>query len=119
MSRYTLLLLLNTPFVVGGILNAVVSYKLKRQSKRKFIFQIFLWLAVFVGLASSEALYNFLFSHQLTQTEPLSLFDVVQITGILLLFFMVNRNRSKIEAQEKRIQDLHQELSIKLRNYKD
>lgn len=114
MSRYLILLILNTPFVVVSIINALVAYKLGRLSQKKFWFQVALWVLVFGGLALAEPIYEFLFSNNLTQTEPLSLFDVIQITGILLVLFIVNRYRTKVDALERRVQDLHQELSIRL-----
>ena len=114
MSRYTLLLLLNLPFIVLSVIGAVTSYKLKHSTKKRLVVQIFIWLVVLIGLASAEYIYNWLFQHQLTQTEPLSLFDVIQITAIVIVFYIANRSHTKIENLEKRIQDLHQELSIRL-----
>lgn len=114
MSRYTILLILNTPFIIAGLLNAIVNFKLSKISRARLIFNIILWLAVFAGLASAQPIYQFLFSNNLTQTEPLSLFDVIQITGIVVVFFMANRARLKLEILERRVQDLHQELSIRL-----
>ena len=56
----------------------------------------------------------FLFSKKLTTTEPLSLFDVIQITGIVITFFIATRAYTKIDLLEGRLQDLHRELSIRL-----
>jgi hypothetical protein len=83
-------------------------------SQRRFIYQSIIWLTVFVGLACVKPIYEFLFSNNLTETEPLSLFDVVQITGIIGVVFIAHRTRSKLETLERRVQDLHQELSIRL-----
>jgi hypothetical protein len=113
-SRYMILILLNTPLIFAGILSTVVSYKLKRINKRKFIFRTALWLGILGGLLFAETIYGFLFSHNLTQTEPLSLFDVIQITGIIFTLFIANRAFIKADALERRVQDLHQELSIRL-----
>lgn len=71
-----------------------------------------------IGLATAEPIYNWLFQNKLTDAEPLSLFDVIQITAIVIVFNMANHSRSKIESLEKRVQDLNQELSIKLSNNK-
>lgn len=118
MSRYLLLLLLNLPFIFLAILSAVTKYKLKRTTKIRFIIQIVIWLVILIGLISAESIYIWLFQHQLTQTEPLSLFDVIQITAIVIVFYIANQSRSKIETLERRVQDLHQEISIKLSNKK-
>lgn len=114
MSRYAILLILNTPLVVASITSALVEYKTGKYSRGKFITQTVIWLTIFAGLASAQAIYEFLFTNNLTATEPLSLFDVIQITGIILVLFIANRARIKNEILERRLQDLHQELSIRL-----
>lgn len=116
MSRYLLLLILCSPFIVAGLLNAVVSYKLKKISKRSFISQVVLWLIFLVGLIAAEPLYDWLFANNLTRTDTLSLFDVVQITAIIALFYTTNRFSARIDSLENRLADLHRELSIKLSN---
>jgi len=114
MSRYLLLFLLNLPFIAAAILNTTVNYKLGRSSKRSFVFRILFWVLILAGLALAQPIYDFLFSHKLTESEPLSLFDVAQITGIVIVFYIANRTRAKLDHLERRVQDLHQELSIKL-----
>ena len=114
MSRYLLLFLLNLPFILMAILGAVTQYKLGRSTKQRTVIRISLWVVVAIGLSLAQPIYDWLFSHSLTQTEPLSLFDVVQITAIVIVFYIANRTRSKVDVLEKRVQDLHQELSIRL-----
>lgn len=114
MSRYLILVILNTPLIITALVNAVVSYNLKHLSLHRLVFKISFWLLVFVGLVSAEPIYSYLYRGGLTRTEPLSLFDVMQITGIIVVFYLVNRLYVKVDVLEKRVQDLHQELSIKL-----
>lgn len=114
MSRYLILVLLNLPLIVAAIISSFVSYKLENISKRRLIFNVIFWLSLLLCLILAEAIYAFLYSEGLTQTEPLSLFDVIQITAIVLLLYVANRTRSKLEAVERKFQDLHQEISIKL-----
>jgi len=114
MSRYTLLFLLNAPFIALAILSTITRYKMKHSSKQRFIFNIILWCCILVGLLSAEAIYTYLFNNELTKTEPLSLFDVVQITAIVILFYLINQASSRIENLEHRLHALHRELSIKL-----
>lgn len=114
MSRYLILLLLNLPFIILAIVGAITQYKLGRSSRKRLIAQTLFWLIILIGLASSESIYNWLFQNKLTTTEPLSLFDVIQITAIVIVFYIANRSYTKIETLEKRVQDLHQELSIQL-----
>ena len=108
------LVLLNAPLIIAGMVNAVVSYKLKHSSRRRLIFRLSIWIIILLGLIFMRPIYDFLFSHQLTQTEPLSLFDVMQITGIIFTFFIANQAYARADLLERRVQDLHQELSIRL-----
>lgn len=112
MSRYLLLFLLNIPFVIAGILSVIVSYKMNRSTKKRLISQLILWSIVLAGLVGAQPLYEWLFSHNLTVSEPLSVFDVIQITAIVVVFYIANRSAAKVVALEKHMQDLHQELSI-------
>jgi len=114
MSRYLILVLLTLPLILAALVGALVEYKMGKISRRSFIKQIVIWLAILSGLVFAKPIYEFLFSNGLTQTEPLSLFDVIQITGIIYVLFMANRSRIKLEGVERRLQELHQELSIKI-----
>lgn len=118
MSRYLLLFLLNLPFILLAILGAITQYKLNRSTKKRLFARVAAWLLVLLGLALAESIYNWLFTNNLTHTEPLSLFDVIQFTAIIMVFYITNRSRVKIEALEERLRDLHQELSIQLSSNK-
>lgn len=114
MSRYLLLILLNLPFVLAGILGAITQYKLGKVSKRRTVVQLLAWTGILAGLIIAEPLYTWLYGNKLTNTEPLSLFDVIQITAIVLVLYIANRTRAQLEITERRMNDLHQELSIEL-----
>jgi len=113
-SRYLILFLLNLPFILAAILSQITQYKLGKSTRKRLYVQMLLWLLILVGLITAEPFYNWLFAQGFTQSDPLSLFDVVQITAIVVLFYIVNRARLKLEFIERRLNDLHQELSIKL-----
>ncbi|MGC1177240.1 MAG: hypothetical protein WA843_04170 [Candidatus Saccharimonadales bacterium] len=114
MSRYLILVLLNTPLVIAALLSALVDYKMGKFSRKKYVAYASAWVLIFAGLVLAQPIYQYLFSNKLTQTEPLSLFDVIEITGIIYVLFIANRSRLKVEEVERRVQDLHQELSIRL-----
>ena len=114
MSRYLILVLLNVPLIITAILNAFVSYKMKHISKKRLIIKCVFWTSLVFGLIFVEPFYTWLYSEGLTQTEALSLFDVLLITSALLMFFLINKLYVKVDVLERRTRDLHQELSIKL-----
>ena len=114
MSRYLILVLLNAPLILSALFAGLIDYRMQKISLRKFIFRSTIWLVILSGLISASFIYQFLLNNNKTRTEPLSLFDVIQITGVIIVLFMANRSRIKIESLERRLNDLHQELSIRL-----
>jgi len=113
-SRYLILVLLNLPLILAGLLGSLIDLKTHKISRGKYIFQTLLWLVILTGLSLAQPFYRYLYHHHLTRTDAMSLFDVVEITGIIYILFMANRSRIKTEVLERRLQDLHQELSIRL-----
>ncbi|NBU34152.1 hypothetical protein EBZ38_10815 [bacterium] len=91
---------------------------MKHISRLRLIFKVTFWTAVIVCLVFTESIYAYLYEQGLTKTEPLSLFDVIQITGVIYIFFLVNRLYVKVDVLERRNQDLHQKLSIRLSDTK-
>lgn len=118
MSRYLILIVFNLPLVISAISNAFVSYKLGHLSLKRYLLKTTFWLFVLFGLIFAESIYSYLYNEGLTQTEPLSLFDVLQITGIIYVFYLVNRLYVKVDKLERKVQDLHQEVSIRMSEIK-
>lgn len=114
MSRYLLLLIVNLPFIFLAILSVTTNYKLGKISRRKFIWRVIFWLLILVGLASAEGIYEWLYSKDLTETEPLSLFDVVQLTAIVFAFYTINRMRDSISKLKESVSSLHSAAAIVL-----
>lgn len=114
MSKYTLLILLNIPFVIVGVVKVFSAYNRGTARPIDLILRLAFWLVIFVGLVFAENIYQFLFLRGLTDSTPLSIADVVLVTGINICLFLILRLYSKLERQEKRFNDLHEKLSIKL-----
>lgn len=112
--RYITLLLLNVPIILLALVNFITRYKLNRVEKSRFLRQIIIWLILLIVLIGSFPIYNLLNDKPLLDSRELSLFDIVQTTAIVALLYFVNNQRQKIDQAERRLQDLHQELSIKL-----
>lgn len=112
--RYIVLILLNAPIILIALVDFVARYKMKKITKERFRSQLFVWIAVLIVLIGSFPVYNYISGRPPLDSHELSLFDIVQTTAIILLFYVVNSQRQKIERNDKRLRDLHQELSIKL-----
>lgn len=119
MSRYLLLFLLNTPVILAGLLSVLTQYKLRRISSRKFIIHASLWGLLLLGLGGADFIYTWLFNNNLTQTDSLSLFDVIQITLIVYLLYTTNRIKTRHDQLSQRVNTLQQKLSIKLSEVKE
>lgn len=112
--RYIILVLLNTPIILLAFLNILTRYKMDKMSKQRFRRQLFLWAFILIVLVCSFPFYNRLHNRPLLDSTDLSTFDIVQTTVIIGLVYILNNIRQKTEETERRLRDLHQELSIKL-----
>lgn len=114
MDKYTLLIILNLPFVIFGIIKAISSFKKGNIKHLGFAFRIGFWGLVITGLFFAEEIYSFLVVRGLTDSTPLSIADVVLVTGLNFCLFLIIRLYTKIEKQEKRFTDLHEKIAIKM-----
>ena len=109
--RYLILVLLNLPIIILALVNIVTQYKLRKVSKSRFQHQLIIWGVLLVVIIASFPIYNLISGRPLFDATELSLFDIVQTTAII---YIINSQRHRIESNERRVRDLHEELSIKL-----
>jgi hypothetical protein len=112
MDKYVILLLLNLPFVLFGLLKVVMLYHTKSLSRIGFLSRILFWLIILAGLVFAQEIYNYLNTNGLTDSTPLSLADVILTTGVILCLTLCFRLYAKNDAMEKRLSDLHEKLSV-------
>ena len=114
--RYLVLVLLNFPIVMSALVNIITQYKLGKVSNSRFKHQIIIWITILVVLVSSFPLFNIATGRSPLDSHELSLFDIVQTTAIVFLFYAFNSQRQRFDQAERRVRNLHQELSIRLSN---
>lgn len=112
MDKYSILLVLNLPFVIFGYAKAIIMYKTGVTQRIGLLARIAFWSFILFGLAYAEKIYEYLIRHNLTDTTPLSLADVILVTGVIFSLFLCLRLYTKIDILEKRVSDLHEKLSI-------
>ena len=112
MSKYILLLLINVPLLTVGILEAVSGYKTKRMSRRRAVVQVIFWLSVGTGLVLLEPVYNALIRFNLTNSTPLSIFDIVLLTLLLFCLFLIKKSNDTISRLNRKISRLHESIVI-------
>lgn len=115
--RYIILVILNIPIIILAIFNIITQYKMKKVTRKRLVHQTVLWLLTLIILICSFPFYNYITGKPLLDSSELSLFDITQTTVIIMLFYILNGQRRKLERTEKTMRDLHQEISIKLASY--
>jgi hypothetical protein len=114
MDKYTLLVLLNLPFIFFGLLRAIVMYKEEKLSRIGVFIRAFFWISILCGLVFAEDIYEYLNANNLTDSTPLSLADVVLTTGVIFCLFLCVRIYSKLDQAEKQLTELHEKISIEI-----
>lgn len=112
--RYTILVLLNLPIVLLALINIVTQYKLHKISGARFRHQLVMWVVILIVLISSFPVYNTLAGKAPLDSHELSVFDIAQTTALVLLFYVINYQRQRLDQTERLVRDLHQEVSIRL-----
>lgn len=112
MSRYVLLIILNAPVLLLGIVGALTNYKTSRISRRRCYWQVIFWVLVGVGLVFVEPAYNILIRHNLTNSTPMSLFDIVLLTGIIFCLLLIKSTNEKLAILTKKFSRMHENLVI-------
>lgn len=97
-----------------AVVSIITRYKLRHVSRQRVLIQMAIWLVILLGLIFAQPLYEWLLANHYTDTSSLSLFDVIQITAIVIILYVVTRMRAKVDALEQHLSTLHRELSIKL-----
>ena len=113
MLKYVLVVVFNLPFVLLGMLHTYQAYARHRTTRVRFVTRMAFWLAIGVGLFFARPFYDFLSSHKLTSSGPLSIFDVVETTGVTAALYLVYRLYAKTDVMEQRIATLHRELVLR------
>lgn len=112
MDKYTLLILLNLPFIIIGISSAIISFKLKKTTLPRTIFKLIFWLTIAAGVFFAEEIYEFLVNQSLTDSTPLSIMDVVLITACNFLLYQVVHLHNKVDTLEYTLTKFHEKQTI-------
>jgi hypothetical protein len=113
MNKYVIVVLINLPLIVVGILGAIVDYKAARTiSKRKCITLVIMWLLIGVGLVFIEPIYNALIRSNLTDSAPMSIFDAGLLTMILFCLLFIIKTNQKLTVVNRKLSRVHEKLAM-------
>lgn len=114
MDKYHLLVYLNAPFVIYGFIKAFSMYRKGTVKRFGLTLRLGFWLTIALGLLFAKELYAELARRGLTDTTPLSLADVVLVTGVIFCLFLIMRLYTKADMLERRVADLQERVSVEL-----
>lgn len=114
MSKYLILAVFNLPFVIFGIISALARYKESSLGRLSLLMRLVFWLSIGAGIIFAQQIYDYLIRNDLTNSQPLSLADVVLVTGVSFCFFLSIRLYSRLDHTERKLSDLQERLSIEL-----
>lgn len=112
MSKYLILAIFNLPFVIFGIISAVARYKESSLGRFSLALRLVFWISIGAGIIFAQQIYDFLVSNDLTNSTPMSLADVVLVTGVNFCLFLTIRVYTRLDHTERRLSDLQEKLSI-------
>jgi cytochrome bd-type quinol oxidase subunit 2 len=111
-NKYFILVLINLPLLLVGIIGAVVNYKTSRISRKRCIVQVAFWLFVAAALMLIAPAYDALVTHNLTNSPPMSLFDVVLLTLLLFCLLLIKNANERMSVLARKLSRMHENLVI-------
>lgn len=113
MNKYAILILINLPLLIIGVIGAITSYKTKRISKKRMRAELVVWLVIAVGLIFVEPFYNVLIRANLTDSPSMSIFDMVLLTSLLFCLLLIKNSNEKLNLLNRKISRMHEHLAFR------
>jgi hypothetical protein len=112
-NKYNVLIYLTAPVLILFFFRIIDNYKRRRISFKSTAILLLFWLILTTGLIFNKYLFDFIRSSKLSDSTPLSLYDVVQISLIIFLIYIAFRHSFKIEELKNKITKLNQEIALR------
>jgi len=113
LTKYNILIILCLPILLLFLVRIYDNYKRRKISTRGLVIILFFWLALFLGILFNQQIFNYLESSKLINSTPLSLYDTIQITAIILLIYLVFRQTFRIEELQNKLTKLNEEIALR------
>src|SRR4051812_17697070 len=91
---------------------AVTSYKTGRSTKRRCTVLVVFWLLIGTGMLFVEPVYNLLVRANLTESPPLSVFDIILLTALIFLMLILVQLYDKLNNLSRKVSRLHENIAI-------
>jgi hypothetical protein len=100
--------------VLYAMFNVLLSYKMKRMRGTQALLRAVIWTAILGCLWFAHPITDYLRAHDLTDSPPLSVFDVLLTTGIIGCLILLARGHGRLRLMEEQFTRLQEELAIEL-----
>ena len=94
------------------ILRIYDNYKRKRISLRASILLGLFWMILLTGVLFNKLIFELILSSKLSDSTPLSLYDMIQIVAIIFLIYVAFRQSFKIEDLREKITKINEEIAL-------
>ena len=111
-TKYNLLIILSSPILMLFILRIYDNYKRKRISLRAGILLGLCWLILLIGVLFNKYVFEIILRSKLSDSTPLSLYDMIQIVAIIFLIYVAFRQSFKIEDLREKITKINEEIAL-------
>jgi len=111
-TKYNLLIILSSPILMLFILRIYDNYKRKRISLRASILLGLFWMILLTGVLFNKLIFEIILRSKLSDSTPLSLYDMIQIVAIIFLIYVAFRQSFKIEDLREKITKINEEIAL-------
>lgn len=94
------------------ILRIYDNYKRKRISLRASILLGLFWMILLTGVLFNKLIFELILRSKLSDSTPLSLYDMIQIVAIIFLIYVAFRQSFKIEDLREKITKINEEIAL-------
>ena len=113
LTKYNILIILCLPILLLFLLRIYDNYKRKKISTRGLVILLIFWSTLTLGILFNQQIFDYLEESNLISSTPLSLYDTIQITAIILLIYLVFRQTFRIEDLQNKLSRLNQEITLR------
>jgi len=112
-NKYNVLIYLTAPVLILFLFRIIDNYKRRKIGSKSMIILLASWIVLTTGLIFNKYLFDVIRSSKLSDSTPLSLYDVIQISFIVFLIYITFRHTFKIEELKGKVTKLNQEIALK------
>jgi hypothetical protein len=107
-------MMLNLPALLAAMASTIAMYKMGKMNRRKLWARVVFWSVAIVAVAAGFPIYNAVVGRPIFEIYEVSLLEIVLVTAVVYLIFIVSWQMTRLETVEKTVRDLCSSISIEL-----